>query len=211
MGGLIDSMFIGIFGGTFDPPHIGHMILAAEALDQLGLDRLLWVLTPDPPHKQGQAITPLPLRLEMLELALAGNPEFELSQVDIQRPPPHYAVDTVQIIHSQLPGSRLAYLIGGDSLHDLPTWHAPADFLAACDILGVMRRPGDQIDLSTLEFDLPGLTEKIRFIEAPLLEISASEIRRRVSEGRPYRYYVPAPVFEYIQENHLFQPEPDRD
>ena len=211
MGGLIDSMFIGIFGGTFDPPHIGHMILASEAMDQLSLDRLLWVLTPYPPHKQGQAITPLHFRLEMLELALAGNPAFELSQVDIHRPPPHYAVDTVRTIHSQLPNARLAYLIGGDSLRDLPTWHKPADFLAACDILGVMRRPGDQIDDSTLKGDLPGLIEKIRFIEAPLLEISASEIRRRVSEGRPYRYYLPASVFEYIQQNHLYQSEPDRD
>jgi len=89
---------MGIFGGTFDPPHLGHLILAAEARAQLGLERLLWVLTPDPPHKQGQSIAPLELRLEMVKLAIADDPQFEISSVELNRPGPHYALDTVQIL-----------------------------------------------------------------------------------------------------------------
>ncbi len=142
---------IGIFGGTFDPPHIGHLILAAEAHAQLGLDRLLWVLTPDPPHKQDRVITLLEHRLAMVRLALADAPEFELSTVEMDRPGPHYALDTVKIIADQNPGANLVYLMGGDSLRDLPLWHRPADFVKACHFIGVMRRPGDNIYLAGLE------------------------------------------------------------
>ncbi len=197
-------MRLGVFGGTFDPPHLGHLILAAECLDQLGLDRLLWVLTPDPPHKQGQSITPLSLRLEMIQAALGDNPAFELSTVEIDRPGPHFAVDTVQILKNQFPGWEVDYLIGGDSLHDLPTWRNPMGLIAQVTALGVMRRPGDAVDLSTLELILPGVTRKVRFVEAPLLEISSSQIRQRIQDGRVYRYYLPKAVYEIIQKHHLY-------
>ena len=95
---------MGIFGGTFDPPHLGHLILAAEARAQLGLERLLWVLTPDPPHKQGQSITPLAERLEMVRLAIANDPQFELSSVELNRPGPQYAQDTVSLLPLNTPG-----------------------------------------------------------------------------------------------------------
>lgn len=196
---------IGIFGGTFDPPHIGHLILAAEARAQFGLDRLLWVLTPDSPLKQDRSITPLHHRLEMVKLALAGAPEFELSRVDIDRPSPHYALDTLKILKDQYPGTNLVYLMGGDSLRDLPLWHRPGDFVAACDVIGVMRRPGDAIDLPGLENNLPSLTAKVRFIDAPLLDISAHDIRARIGEGRPFRYYLPASVYVYIQNQALYR------
>jgi nicotinate-nucleotide adenylyltransferase len=146
---------IGIFGGTFDPPHIGHLVLAAEAHKQLGLDRLLWVLTPDPPHKQGRSIAPLDHRLAMVKLAIADDPQFELSTVELTRPGPHYALDTVQILAGQNPGADLVYLMGGDSLRDLPTWHRPADFISACHRIGVMRRPEDAVDLVALEKTCP--------------------------------------------------------
>ena len=94
---------IGVYGGTFDPPHLGHLILAAEALHQLQLQRLLWVLTPEPPHKPGRPITPLPQRLEMLQLALAGTPGFELSTVEIDRPGPHFTIETLKILRRQFP------------------------------------------------------------------------------------------------------------
>src|SRR5512143_3713267 len=113
---------IGVFGGTFDPPHTGHLILAAEAQAQLDLERILWVLTPTPPHKPGQRITSTALRLEMLQAAIDGNPDFELSRVDLDRPPPHYAVDSVHLLRAAYPQAWLAYLMGGDSLDDLPTW-----------------------------------------------------------------------------------------
>lgn len=195
---------IGIFGGTFDPPHLGHLILASEAHAQLGLDRLLWVVTPDPPHKRSQSIAPLRHRLAMVKHAIEGDPQFELSTVDMDRPGPHYAVDTVGIIANQNPGANLVYLMGGDSLRDLPRWHRPADFLAACDLIGVMRRPGDAIDLPGLENLFPGLTAKVRFVEAPLLDIAAHEIRRRVAEGRPFRYFLPSWVYSYIVKYNLY-------
>jgi nicotinate-nucleotide adenylyltransferase len=196
---------IGIFGGTFDPPHLGHLILASEAQAQLGLDRLLWVLTPDPPHKQGQSIAPLEHRLAMLQLALADGPEFELSSVDMDRPGPHYALDTVTILASINPEADLVYLMGGDSLRDLPFWHRPKDFVAACRQIGVMRRPGDAIYLPRLEKQFPGLTAKVRFVEAPLLEIAAHEIRARIAGGRPFRYFLPPEVYRYIEEHTLYR------
>jgi len=197
---------IGIFGGTFDPPHLGHLILAAEARAQLGLERLLWVLTPDPPHKQDQSIAPLQHRLEMVKLAIANDPQFEISSVEMTRPGPHYALDTVHILAGQNPEVNLAYLMGGDSLNDLPHWHRPADFVSACHLIGVMRRPGDTVELAALEKSLPGLRSKVRFVEAPLLNIAAREIRKRIAEGRPFRYFLPERVFKYINEHGLYRP-----
>lgn len=198
-------MRLGIFGGTFDPPHHGHLILAAECYDQLSLDRLLFVLTPDPPHKQGRYISPISDRLAMVEAAIARDPVFELSRIDIDRPPPHYAVDTLALLAEQHPGAELIYLMGSDSLVDLPTWHAPHRFVLACDEIGVMCRPGEEIDLVELESQLPGIQEKVRFVQAPLLEISSSEIRRRASAGRHYRHYLPEPVYELILSRGLYK------
>ncbi|MAT41096.1 MAG: nicotinate (nicotinamide) nucleotide adenylyltransferase [Anaerolineaceae bacterium] len=191
---------IGIFGGTFDPPHLGHLILAAEATAQLGLDRLLWVLTPDPPHKRNQQLTPVNIRLELVHAALRDDPNFELNRVDLDRDGPHYTLDTVKIIHQQNPMDELFYLIGGDSLHDFPNWYKPNQLLAEVTGLGVMRRPGDQIDLSRLEMALPGVIQKINFVDAPLLEIASHEIRSRIAAGRPYRYYLLPAVYECIKE-----------
>ncbi|MDT8897401.1 nicotinate-nucleotide adenylyltransferase [Thermanaerothrix sp. 4228-RoL] len=196
---------LGIFGGTFDPPHVGHLILASEAADQLHLDRVLWVLTPDPPHKRGQPITPLAIRLEMVMAAIQDDPSFELSRVEIDRPGPHYAVDTLRILHDLYPEDRLIYLIGGDSLRDLPTWRQPLEFLKACDGLGVMRRPGDAVDLSYLEAVLPGLERKVMFVDAPLLEISSSQIRQRVAGGKAYRYYLPPQVYALVEKYRLYR------
>jgi nicotinate-nucleotide adenylyltransferase len=195
---------IGIFGGTFDPPHLGHLILAAEARQQFSLTRLFWVLTPIPPHKLDQPITPIEHRLAMLQLAITGNSDFELSRLEIDRPGPHYALDTVNLLAEQNPGADMAYLMGGDSLRDLPTWHRPAELLSACRYLGVMRRPSDSIHLPDLEAILPGITSKVRFVDAPLLEISSREIRQRVAEGRPFRYYLPPAVYGYILEHNLY-------
>ncbi|MGB8213068.1 MAG: nicotinate-nucleotide adenylyltransferase [Anaerolineales bacterium] len=196
---------IGVFGGTFDPPHIGHLVLAAEAQAQFGLERLLWVLTPDPPHKHGRAISPVADRLAMLELAIAGDPGFVLSTVEMDRPAPHFALDTLDILAEQYPGAGLAYLMGGDSLRDLPAWRRPADFVSACRFIGVMRRPGDRLDLPALEKSLPGLGSKVRFVQAPLLDIAAHAVRSRVAAGQPFRYFLPPGVYEYIVEKGLYR------
>jgi nicotinate-nucleotide adenylyltransferase len=198
-------MRIGVFGGTFDPPHQGHLILAAECLAQLKLDRLLWVLTSNPPHKTGQTITLLEDRLAMVQAAIQDDPSFELSRVDIDRPAPYFAVDTLHLLAAQFPGNELFYLLGGDSLHDLPIWHDPTGFLSACAGLGVMRRPGDAVDLTGLEKAIPGVSAKVHFIEAPLLEISSREIRQRVMEGRPFRYYLPPSVYEIVRQKRLYR------
>jgi nicotinate-nucleotide adenylyltransferase len=197
-------MLIGLFGGTFDPPHLGHLALCRAAFDQLGLQRLLWLLTPDPPHKQGQPITPLLHRLAMVELALDCT-LFELSRLELDRPGPHYTLDTVKLLAGQNPGADLLYLMGSDSLNDLPAWHRPADLVSALHYVGVMRRSGETPDLPALEQQIPGLTAKIRFVEAPPVDISASDIRDRVHAGQPFAHLVPNKVAQYIQKHHLYQ------
>ncbi|MBW8010686.1 MAG: nicotinate (nicotinamide) nucleotide adenylyltransferase [Chloroflexi bacterium] len=201
-------MRIGIFGGTFDPPHLSHLILAAESKHQLSLDRLLFVLTPDPPHKQHRVITPLNHREDMLKVALQGNPDFEISTVEIDRPGPHYAVDTVRLLQEKYPQGELIYLMGGDSLAGLLIdWHKPQEFVDACYALGIMRRPGDHFDLTEIEATLPGVSAKVQFIEAPLLEIASRQIRRRVAEGRPYCYYLHPEVYKIIEQRGLYRTE----
>ena len=196
---------IGIFGGTFDPPHLGHLILASEAHAQLKLTRLLWVLTPVPPHKMNRPVSSLDHRLAMVKLALKDEPAFELSTIEIERPGPHYTLDTIRVLSKGHPSADLILLLGGDSLRDLPTWHRPADLVAACHQIGVMRRPGDSIDMASLEKKIPGLKSKVKFVEAPLLEIASSEIRRRATHGLPFRYYLLPAVYQYIQEYHLYR------
>jgi nicotinate-nucleotide adenylyltransferase len=196
---------LGIFGGTFDPPHVGHLILAMEAYDQLHLDKVLWVLTPNPPHKIGKQITPANDRLCMVSASIAEDPAFELSRVDIDRPGPHYVKETVNLLHQQFPEAELVFLMGGDSLHDLPTWYEPKEFIKECDRLGVMHRVGEKINLELLESALPGISSKVEFIEAPILEISSKKIRQLVSQGKPYRYYLLPNVYEIIQTSGLYR------
>ncbi|HLO15587.1 MAG TPA: nicotinate-nucleotide adenylyltransferase [Anaerolineales bacterium] len=196
---------VGLFGGTFDPPHVGHLILASEARSQLELKRILWTVTPDPPHKQDQWITPLEHRLAMVKLAIRDNPFFELSRVELDRPGPHYTVDTIRLLAEQNPDAEIVPIIGGDSLHDLPTWHQPKELLYAAHWVGVMRRPGEEPDLQELERELPGISSKVHYVDAPLLEIASREIRNRVATGQPFRYYLPNPVYHYINKHHLYQ------
>jgi nicotinate-nucleotide adenylyltransferase len=197
-------MRVGIFGGTFDPPHLGHLILAAEAVQQMRLEKVLWVLTPDPPHKLGHEIRPWNQRLILVQAAISENTTFEISRVDIDRPGPHYAVDTLDLLAQNNPGIELFYLMGGDSLRDLPTWYRPVDFLKACGGLGVMRRPSSKTDLSALEGLLPGISQRVQFIQAPLIEVSSSDIRERIDSGRTYRYFLPQPVYQIITESCMY-------
>ncbi len=192
-------MRLGIYGGTFDPPHYGHLILAAEALDQLRLDKVLWTVTADPPHKQNRILSPVDVRFQLTHAALADNPAFELSRVEIDRPGPHYAVDTVKLLRDQYPHDELFYLIGGDSLRDLISWKTPVELTQLVTGFGVMHRPVVVFDLVSLEREIPGLTAKVQFVQSPLVEISASMIRERVAMGQPYRYFVPPAVYQLIE------------
>jgi nicotinate-nucleotide adenylyltransferase len=202
---------VGLFGGTFDPPHVGHLILASEAKSQLGLSRVLWTVTPDPPHKQDQSITSLEHRLAMVRLAIEDNPSFEISDVELNRPGPHYTIDTIKLLAEQNPEAEIVPIIGGDSLNDLPTWHEPGELLFAAHWVGVMRRPGEKTDLQELERELPGISAKVHYVEAPLLEIASREIRNRIAAGKPFRYYLPGPVYEYIEQHHLYHQSPIAD
>ena len=143
--------------------------------------------------------------MEFVRASVANLDTFEISSVDIDRNPPHFAVDTVRLLQKQFPQAKLIYLMGGDSLRDLPLWFEARKFVARCHALGVMRRPGVQVDLKYVEGQIPGIQEKIRFFETPLLEISASEIRKRIQSGQPYRFFLPEKVFEIIQSRSLYR------
>jgi nicotinate-nucleotide adenylyltransferase len=194
----------GVFGGTFDPPHLGHLILADEARASLNLERVLWIVTGDPPHKADRQISPSDLRCEMVQAAIGDTPAFELSSVELDRPGPHYAVDTLLKLR-RMGYDNLAYIMGSDSLHDLTTWHDPARFVEACDVIGVMRRPGVQLNLDELEAQLPGLTSRVRFFEAPFIGISGHDIRQRVGDGRAFWYLVLPRVGAVIERNGLYR------
>ncbi len=196
---------IGVFGGSFDPPHLGHLILAGEAVHQMQLARLLWVLTPTPPHKLNQEVTQLQFRLAMLELAISDNPNFKLSRLELDRPGPQFTLDTLHLLMKQEADAQLILLLGGDSLHDLPEWHQPEDIISICHQIGVMRRLGDELELTRLEARLPGITSKITYIDAPLLEIASHDVRERIKNNEPFRYYLLPAVYEYIQKHNLYR------
>ncbi len=198
---------VGILGGSFDPPHLGHLILAEYALDELKLDRILFAPAGDPPHKQHEAKTSVAHRLVMLECALNGHPQFSISRVDVDRPGPHYTVDMLRLLSQQFPGASLFFIMGGDSFRDLLKWHQPAQVVAQCQ-LAVMRRPGDGIDIHMHDTALPGLSARVRLLDTPLIEISSTLVMERVRQGRSVRYLVPDAVRAYIDDHQLYRDEP---
>lgn len=197
-------MRLGVLGGTFDPPHLAHLIHAEQAREQLALDCILWVPAADPPHKQDMPIASIEHRVAMLRLAISGHPAFELSLIDVQRPGPHYSVDMLDEVARCYPGAELFFLIGSDSLRDLPTWHNPTGLIAKAT-LAVMPRPGVQYDITQLEAALPGLSSRLILIDAPLLEISSRALRSHIAAGRTIRYMVPQAVEAYISEHSLYR------
>jgi len=194
----------GIFGGTFDPPHVGHLILAESVCDALNLSQVLFVPAADPPHKHNLSITPIQHRLAMLQTAIAGNPRFAISDVDLARPGPHYTADTLRILREQHPNATLYFLLGGDSLYDLPTWREPDEIIAQAK-LAAMCRPGADLDLARLEAQLPGIAACVVFVDAPMIGISATTLRERMRRGHSIRYQVPEAIERYITDNRLYK------
>jgi nicotinate-nucleotide adenylyltransferase len=141
----------------------------------------------------------------MVQLAIVDMPEFVLSRLDIDRPPPHYAVDTMSLMREQSSKNDYYYIMGLDSLNDLPAWHEPAEFVSLCKRIVVMLRQGEKVDMPNLEADLPGIASKVRFLQSPLIEISGTDIRKRARLGKPFRYFVPDTVYNYIIDNQLYQ------
>jgi nicotinate-nucleotide adenylyltransferase len=197
---------VGVFGGTFDPPHNGHLALAKAARQQLGLDKIFWVITADPPHKRGSFISPAADRLALVKAAIAGQPGMVLSRVELDRPGPQWAADTVRLLSEADPEIDLVYLMGGDSLRDLPNWGRPDELLRYAS-LGVLRRPGADIDLTALEQVLPGLAGRVTFVSAPRLDISSHAIRARARAGLPLKQLVPPKVADLIEARGLYRAE----
>jgi nicotinate-nucleotide adenylyltransferase len=194
---------VGILGGTFDPPHIGHLVLAEYALDALDLAQVLFVPAADPPHKDIIRVG-TEHRQAMLERAIVGNPKFVISRVDIDRPGPHYTVDMVRLLQEQQPQTEFYFVMGGDSLRDLPHWHQPQALIALCK-LAVMGRPGAEFTLELHADSLPGLADRVVIIESPMLGFSSTEIADRLEAGKSVRYLVPDAVLAYIREHRLYQ------
>ena len=195
----------GLLGGSFDPPHIGHLMPAEQARDQLDLSPVFLVPAGQPPHKLDRAMTPVADRVHMTELAIASNPAFRLSRVDADRPGPHYTIDLVRLVREQLPDDAgLFFLMGFDSLRDLPTWREPARLIRTVQLVA-LTRPDVPIDWESLEASLPGVRERVTLLDMPELEIASNDIRRRVREGRSIRYMVPDAVREYIEEQGLYR------
>jgi nicotinate-nucleotide adenylyltransferase len=196
---------IGVFGGTFDPPHLGHLILAEAALEELGLEAVLWVLTPRSPLKPEGSPAPVGVRLRLVGSAIESNPHFRLSTVDVDRSPPYYTVDTLDGVQAAEPGANLVLLIGSDALEELPRWHEPRRLVGRCTALGVMDRPAHAPDLTRLEEAIPGIAAKVRLFRAPGVGISGRDIRRRVAEGRSIRYLVPEAVRKVIEQEGVYR------
>jgi nicotinate-nucleotide adenylyltransferase len=198
-------MRLGIFGGTFDPPHIAHLAIASEVLYQRNLDKVIFVLTANPPHKTGKEITPIDIRLKLLSAAISNNINFELSRVDIDRPPPHYAVDTIRLLVSINPHDEYIYIMGADSLMELHTWHEPNDFIESCNEIAVVKRPNFVFNPDQVECMFPEIVSKYKIIHMPLMEISSADIRYRIQIGSPVRYYLPPSVYSIISSENLYR------
>jgi nicotinate-nucleotide adenylyltransferase len=198
---------LGILGGTFDPPHYGHLVLAENGRVQLGLERVFFVLAGQPPHKPRWPVASSHHRLAMVEAVVADNPAFAVSCIDLDRPGPHYTVDMLALLGQEYPAAELFFLMGGDSLAHFLTWHDPVGIVQQA-WLAVMQRPGHAPDVEALERVVPGIARRLAWLDVPRLDIASSDLRLRVQEGLPLRYLVPPPVEAYIREQRLYEALP---
>jgi nicotinate-nucleotide adenylyltransferase len=194
-------MRIGLYGGTFDPVHLGHLIVAEQARLELQLQRVFFVLTPNPPHKPATTISPVEHRLNMLKLALNDHPQFEISTVELQRPGLSYTVDTLRQFRAlpEFAETEFFLIIGADSMLELKNWREPQAIIRLAK-LAVYSRPG--LDLSDIAQEF---LQQTHVIDGPQVEISATGIRERCRRGVSIRYLVPESVRNYILENDLYQ------
>jgi nicotinate-nucleotide adenylyltransferase len=194
---------IGILGGTFDPVHIGHLIVAEEARIKLGFSEVLFVPAGQPWRKRDHNITPAVHRVEMVRRAIADNPHFKLCTLEVERPGPSYTVDTLTMLRKQLGnGASLFFILGRDTLAELPLWKEPKKLVQLCRLV-VAPRLGSK-DLKHLETSIPGLLDKVIQLDMPVIGISSAEIRRRIAQGLTIRYLVPAEVGKYITEQKIY-------
>ena len=191
-------MNIGLFGGSFNPPHLAHLIVAETVREQFRLDQVWWMPARRPPHKAEETLVSSQHRLEMTRRATQDHPAFAVSDVEVRRAGASYTVETVRALQATHPEYAFSLLLGGDSLRDFGTWRQPEEIVARVPLI-VYRRPG----AADIEVE-PYLAGRVRFAEAPLLEISGTEIRARLREGRSIRYLVPDAIRAYIEEHGLY-------
>jgi nicotinate-nucleotide adenylyltransferase len=199
----------GILGGTFDPPHLAHLVVAQDVVTRLGLDRVYFVPAGYPPHKTGYAVSTPGDRRAMVERAIAADARFALSAVDLDRPGPSYTVETLRRLRAAWgPTAALHFIVGGDTLLDLPDWYDPAGVVREATYIVAVHRPGydpDPHQLEALAAALPELPAKLILVPVPQLDISASALRERVASSLPIRYLVPDSVVQYIAEHGLYR------
>jgi nicotinate-nucleotide adenylyltransferase len=196
---------LGLIGGTFDPPHYGHLLAAQEAAVLLGLERVLFLPARQNPLKEGEPITPAEDRCAMVERAIAGNPLFELSRLDLDRPPPSYTADLLRTLKAQTPDDELYFLVGADILPELPRWHRTDEILRLARLVVVNRPDSPQPDVQALEAAFPGARERVDLVFFPGVSVSARYLRTRVAERLPIRYLTPPAVEQYIRAKRLYQ------
>ncbi|MDO8750968.1 MAG: nicotinate-nucleotide adenylyltransferase [Dehalococcoidia bacterium] len=199
-------MRVGVLGGTFDPIHIAHLILAEEARVCLALEEVVFVVAGAPWMKADYAVSPADLRLQMVRLAVASNPFFRASAVEVDRRGPTYTVDTLETLRQEW-GSEadVFFLLGTDVLVDLPRWKDPGRFLQLCTPVAFARPGLGMSVLDEVEVQLPGLKKRVKVLEGPSLGVSSTDIRRRIALGKSVRYLVPATVERFIAEHGLYR------
>jgi nicotinate-nucleotide adenylyltransferase len=199
-------MRLGLLGGTFDPIHFGHLLLAERCREECELDRVWFLPAGQPPHKSAEGISPGPQRAEMVEFAIAGHPQFEVNRMELGRAGRSFTVDTLREVHAEDPSRELFFLIGGDSLSDLPTWRDPPGIIKLATIVAVNRGDRPLPDLNTLRRTLgDSIVERVRLVTMPGIDLSSTDIRRRVREGRSIRFMTPRPCEVYIEQHGLYR------
>jgi len=197
-------MRIGILGGTFDPIHLGHLIIAEEVRIKLGLNEIIFIPTGQPWLKVDHSVTPAIHRTEIVRLAIEGNPYFELCTLEVERTGPSYSVDTVAALREQLGAQPLFFILGSDSIAELHLWKEPSRLVQMCQLVVVPRVGLLTPELNSLERSIPGVRDRVIQLDAPVIDISSSEIRQRISLGLSVRYLVPDKVVKYIYEKELY-------
>jgi nicotinate-nucleotide adenylyltransferase len=197
---------VGVFGGAFNPPHLGHLVCAQEVLLGLELERVLFVPVGVPPHRDLDDDPGAEARLEMVELAIAGDDRFAASRAELDREGPSYTSETLELLRSEAPDDELFLMLGGDQAAALPTWHEPEKVLELATVAAVERVGWSRSAIGIKLARLRG-SDRVRYIDMPLIQIASTGIRRRVREGRPIRYLVPSAVEQYIAANDLYRAE----
>ena len=195
---------LGVFGGTFDPIHVGHLLLAQEAAFRLQLHGVYFLPAGCPPHKPGQPITPIEHRLAMAQIATQDNPIFHVGHVDAAADRPSFTVRLMEHIQNRLRHpAEINFLMGMDSLRDLHTWHEPETLLRQCRLIA-LARPSVEISWSSLERRFPGIRNRVTVLEMPEMDVSGINVRDRLKSHRPIRYLVPPQVIQYIDAHGLY-------